>query len=75
LGLCDFRDPALKRWFGRPECKPFFFAGTWMAWEGTRGTKKAPVIGKHELFTFLTPSANKVVKPRARQGNAGLTAH
>ena len=46
-----------------PHGKPFFFAGTWMTWEGTRGTKKAPVTGKHELFTFLTTSPNKVVKP------------
>ena len=32
-------------------------------WEGARGTKKAPVVGQHELFTFLTTSAHKVVKP------------
>jgi putative SOS response-associated peptidase YedK len=31
--------------------------------EEARGTKKAPVTGKHELFTFLTTTANKVVKP------------
>lgn len=34
-----------------------------MSWEGTPCTKKAPVTGKHELFTFLTTSANQVVKP------------
>jgi putative SOS response-associated peptidase YedK len=34
-----------------------------MPWEGARGTKKAPVLGQHELFTFLTTSANSVVKP------------
>jgi putative SOS response-associated peptidase YedK len=34
-----------------------------MPWEGARGTKKAPVLGRHELFTFLTTSANNVVKP------------
>jgi putative SOS response-associated peptidase YedK len=64
--FCEYQDgpsPKPKRWFGRPDGKPFFFAGTWMAWEGTRGTKKAPVTGKHEVFTFLTSSANKVVKP------------
>jgi putative SOS response-associated peptidase YedK len=34
-----------------------------MPWEGARGTKKNRVVGKHELFTFLTTSANKIVKP------------
>jgi putative SOS response-associated peptidase YedK len=34
-----------------------------MPWEGARGTKKAPVAGRHELFTFLTTSANSVDKP------------
>jgi putative SOS response-associated peptidase YedK len=34
-----------------------------MAWEGARGTKKNPVVGKYELFTFLTTAPNKVVKP------------
>jgi putative SOS response-associated peptidase YedK len=34
-----------------------------MPWEGSRGTKKAPVVGQHELFTFLTTSANSIVKP------------
>ena len=34
-----------------------------MAWEGGRGPKKTPVIGTHELFTFLTASPNAIVKP------------
>ena len=55
--------PKPKRWFGRPDGRPFFFAGTWMPWEGARGTKRAPIVGQHELFTFLTTSANSVVKP------------
>jgi putative SOS response-associated peptidase YedK len=59
----DGPSPKPKRCFGRPDGKPFFFAGTWMPWEGSRGTKKNPVVGMHKLFTFLTTSANKVVKP------------
>ena len=64
--FCEYQDgpsPKPKRWFSRSDGKPFFFAGTWMPWEGARGTKKAPVAGQHELFTFLTTSANSVVKP------------
>ena len=64
--FCEYQDgpsPKPKRWFGRPDGRPFFFAGTWMPWEGTRGTKRAPIVGQHELFTFLTTSANSVVKP------------
>jgi len=63
LGPCDFRDPALTdgdrdgdvQALVRPaRGKPFFFAGTWMAWEGARGTKKVRVVGQHELFAFQT---------------------
>jgi putative SOS response-associated peptidase YedK len=64
--FCEYQDgpsPKPKRWFGRPNGRPFFFAGTWMPWEGGRGTKQAPVVGQHELFTFLTTWANSVVKP------------
>ncbi|MEQ1607492.1 MAG: SOS response-associated peptidase family protein [Hyphomonadaceae bacterium] len=38
-------------------------AGMWRPWTGTRGTKKEPVEGEHELFTFLTTSPNALVKP------------
>jgi putative SOS response-associated peptidase YedK len=64
--FCEYQDgpsPKPKRWFGKPDGKLLFFAGTSMPWEGARGTKKNPIVGKHELFTFLTTSANKVVKP------------
>jgi hypothetical protein len=63
LGPCDFRDPALTdgdrdgdvQALVRPaRGKPFFFAGTWMAWEGARGIKKVRVVGQHELFAFQT---------------------
>jgi putative SOS response-associated peptidase YedK len=68
--FCGYQDgpsPKAKRWFARPDGKPFFFAGTWAAWEGTRGTKKNPVVGKHELFTILTTSPNEIVKPVHRK--------
>ncbi|MFT3726123.1 MAG: SOS response-associated peptidase family protein [Hyphomonadaceae bacterium] len=42
---------------------PFMFAGLWRPWTGTRGTKKDPVDGEHELFTFLTTAPNALVKP------------
>ncbi len=55
-------------WFARRKEKGdsrplFFFAGIWREWEGVRGTKNAPVEGKHRLFSFLTTDPNKVVKP------------
>ena len=59
----DGPSPKPRRWFARPGGQPLFFAGTWMAWEGARGPKKAPVVGRHELFTILTTAANAVVKP------------
>jgi putative SOS response-associated peptidase YedK len=68
--FCEYQDgpsPKAKRWFARPDGKPFFFAGTWTEWEGTRGTKKNPVVGKHELFTILTTSPNEIVKPVHRK--------
>lgn len=49
--------------FARADGLPFMFAGMWRPWTGTRGTKKEPVEGEHELFTFLTTSPNAVVKP------------
>ena len=33
--FCEYQDgpsPKPKRWFARADGKPFFFAGTWMAW-------------------------------------------
>ncbi|MBN9488257.1 MAG: SOS response-associated peptidase family protein [Alphaproteobacteria bacterium] len=64
--FCEYQDgpsPKAKRWFARPDGAPFFFAGTWTTWEGSRGPKKAPVVGTHELFTILTTAPNKIVKP------------
>jgi putative SOS response-associated peptidase YedK len=52
-------------WFaGRPpytadEPRPLlFFAGIWREWEGDRGTKAAPDVGRHVVFNFLTTDAS-----------------
>jgi putative SOS response-associated peptidase YedK len=37
------------------------FAGIWTVWHGTRGTKKNPIEGEHQLFGFLTTDANAEV--------------
>jgi len=51
-------------WFAQDETRaPFFFAGVWRGWEGTRGTKTAPVTGWHQVFAFLTTEPNSVVAP------------
>jgi putative SOS response-associated peptidase YedK len=51
-------------WFARDEARsPFFFAGLWREWEGQRGSKAAPVMGKHLVFSFLTTGANDTVRP------------
>lgn len=49
--------------FARADGYPFFFAGMWRPWTGVRGTKKDPVPGDHELYTFLTTTPNAFVKP------------
>jgi putative SOS response-associated peptidase YedK len=49
--------------FARADGLPFFLAGMWRPWSGVRGTKKDPVEGDHELYTFLTTSPNALVKP------------
>jgi len=51
------------RWFARPGGELFYFAGIWRKWEGDRGTKKVPNVGKHLLFSFLTTEPNGVVEP------------
>lgn len=48
-------------WFRVTEDQPVAFAGIWCGWEGTRGTKAAPVTGEHELFAFLTTEPNDLV--------------
>jgi putative SOS response-associated peptidase YedK len=40
-----------------------FFAGIWREWEGDRGTKKVPDVGRHLVFSFLTTDACEDVKP------------
>jgi len=49
--------------FARADGLPFFFAGIWRPWTGLRGTKKEPVEGDHEIYAFLTTSANGLMKP------------
>ncbi len=55
--------PVQFRWFKRTDGQPFFFAGIWREWEGDRGTKAKPNVGKHKLFSFLTTEPNSVVEP------------
>lgn len=52
------------RWFDvvAPD-EAFCFAGIWRPWEGARGTKAAPAIGAHQLFSFLTCAPNALVAP------------
>src|SRR5260221_13244448 len=42
-------------WFAQDETRPLmFFAGIWREWEGDRGTKATPDVGKHLVVSFLT---------------------
>lgn len=51
-------------WFAQDESRPLmFFAGIWREWEGDRGTKAAPDVGKHLVFSFLTTDASHDVAP------------
>ena len=50
------------RWFARADKLPFFFAGIWRPWTGDRGTKKAPDIGDHILFSIMTSAPNAAVE-------------
>jgi putative SOS response-associated peptidase YedK len=51
-------------WFAQDDTRPLmFFAGIWREWEGDRGTKRAPDVGKHLLFSFLTTDASVDVAP------------
>ena len=61
-------DPVTKRkplyWFALDASQPlYFFAGIWTKWTGTRGSKKTPRTGDHELFGFLTCKPNSIVAP------------
>ena len=56
--------PSVWTWFARDETRPLmFFAGIWREWEGDRGTKAAPDVGKHLVFSFLTTDASPDVAP------------
>lgn len=56
--------PVQWRWFERADKQPyFFFAGIWRPWTGDRGTKKAPNIGDHALFSIMTTEPNGIVQP------------
>ncbi len=56
--------PSIWTWFARNECRPLmFFAGIWREWEGDRGTKTVPDVGRHLVFSFLTTDASPDVKP------------
>lgn len=51
-------------WFAQEESRPLmFFAGIWREWEGDRGTKTVPDVGKHLVFSFLTTDASPDVAP------------
>jgi putative SOS response-associated peptidase YedK len=55
--------PVVFRWFRRADGEPFFFAGIWREWEGDRGTKAKPNVGRHRLYSLLTTSPNRIVAP------------
>lgn len=65
--FCEYEEAQPRKiptWFALDPTRPLFcFAGIWTRWIGTRGTKKAPVTGEHNLFGFLTTKANAVVAP------------
>ena len=55
--------PVVFRFIRRTDGEPFFFAGIWREWEGDRGTKAKPNVGRHKLFSILTTAANGIVEP------------
>ena len=61
----EFSDtlPKTKHFFSVVDNQPAAFAGIWRRWEGTRGTKKEPVTGQHDLFAILTTEPNDIVAP------------
>jgi putative SOS response-associated peptidase YedK len=50
-----------EHWFAPKSGEPFWFAGIWRDWEGARGPKKAPELGTHRLYSFLTTEPNAEV--------------
>jgi putative SOS response-associated peptidase YedK len=63
--FCEYADTKPKKtptWFAFDDSRPLaFFAGIWMPWKGTRGSKAKPVEGETQLFGFLTTDANAEV--------------
>lgn len=55
--------PVQWRWFRRPDGQPFFFAGIWRPWTGDRGTRKAPNVKDHILYSIMTTEPNGIVRP------------
>lgn len=51
------------RWFAPPNRGMLFFAGITSEYYGDYGSKKAPNVGTHQLFSFLTTEANDLVRP------------
>ncbi len=51
------------RWFAPPDRDMLCFAGVTSQYYGNVGTKAAPNIGTHLLFSFLTTDANDLVRP------------
>jgi putative SOS response-associated peptidase YedK len=51
-------------WFALNENRPpFAFAGICTTFNGDRGTKSKPIPGPHQVYGFLTTSANAIVEP------------
>jgi putative SOS response-associated peptidase YedK len=58
------KSPSVWTWFAQDESRPLmFFAGIWREWEGDRGTKTIPDVGRHLVFSFLTTDASQDVAP------------
>ena len=51
-------------WFAQDKSRPvFFFPGIWREFEGDRGTKANPDVGKHLVYSFMTTDASLDVAP------------
>jgi len=65
--FCEYEDTKPRKtptWFALDDERPLLvFAGIWTTWNGTRGTKAAPVEGDHTVYGFLTTEPNDVVRP------------
>ncbi|MBI1186656.1 MAG: SOS response-associated peptidase [Alphaproteobacteria bacterium] len=51
------------RWFAPPDRGMLAFAGVWRTWRGDYGSKSAPNVGEHALFSILTTAPNDLVRP------------